>query len=194
MRRLLTLLLATAAVLAAVVAAGPGLPGRSGSGEPIRGRITAVVDGDTLHVRADGKRYTVRLIGIDTPESKRPGTPVECGALRAAAHMLGLAFSSPRDTDGDGVVDAEGGEGHRVTLRTDPTQDEFDRYGRLLAYVAPRTGGTLQERMLRAGWATTYVFERPFRAVQDFRAAERRARDAGRGVWGRCGGDFHRAP
>jgi micrococcal nuclease len=190
MRRLLTLVLATAAVLAAVAS---GLP-RGDSPERLQGRVTAVVDGDTLHVRADGERHTVRLIGIDTPESKRPGTPVECGALAAAAHMLRLAFTRPRDTDGDGLVDAEGGRGLRVTLRTDPTQDTHDRYGRLLAYVTPERGRTLQERMLRAGWATTYVFERPFRAVGSFRAAERGARRADRGVWGRCGGDFHRAP
>lgn len=185
-------MLATAAVLVAVAA---GLPRDSSEpGDRIRGRITAVVDGDTLHVRAEGRRYTVRLIGIDTPESKRPGTPVECGALSAAAHMLRLAFSDPRDTDGDGLVDAEGGRGRRVTLRTDPTQDSVDRYGRLLAYVTADGGGMLQERMLSAGWATTYVFEDAFSAVRSFRSAERRARRADRGVWARCGGDFHRAP
>ena len=188
MRRLLTLLLATAAALAAVAFSMPREPA-----EALEGRITAVVDGDTLHVRAEGERHTVRLIGIDTPESKRPGTPVEWGALGAAAHLLRLAFSRPRDTDGDGLLDAEGGRGLRVTLRTDPTQDRVDRYGRLLAYVEPARGPMLQERMLSAGWATTYVFERPFGAVESFRAAERRARRAGRGVWGRCGGDFHRA-
>jgi endonuclease YncB( thermonuclease family) len=48
--------------------------------------------------------------------------------------------------------------GRRVWLRTDSTQDVFDRYGRLLAYVDARSGGEdLGRRMLRAGWAKVYV-------------------------------------
>jgi len=89
-----------------------------------------VVDGDTVKVRAfrAGRRtYTVRLIGIDTPETKRPATPVECGGKEASASMLRLSFSAPKDSDGDGLLDREGGKGRRVTLTTDPTQDAFDR-------------------------------------------------------------------
>ena len=53
-----------------------------------RARVIAVVDGDTIKVRlADGGRETVRLVGIDTPESRRPKTPVECGAKRAGAAL-----------------------------------------------------------------------------------------------------------
>jgi Staphylococcal nuclease homologue len=62
------------------------------------------------------------LIGIDTPESHKPGTPVECGAKRATANMERLAYGS-------------GGTGRAVRLVTDPTQNTLDRYGRLLAYV-----------------------------------------------------------
>ena len=106
--------------------------------QTISARITSVVDGDTIKVRASGAKrdyYTVRLIGIDTPETKRPGVGVECGGKRATARMLQLAFTKPKDTDDDGLADEEGGDGRRVTLRTDPTQDTFDRYKRLLAYV-----------------------------------------------------------
>ena len=53
--------------------------------------MIAVVDGDTIKVRlADGTRETVRLVGIDTPESRRPKTPVECGAKRAAEALRRL--------------------------------------------------------------------------------------------------------
>jgi micrococcal nuclease len=148
----------------------------------IRARITDVVDGDTIKVRADGgerQTYTVRLIGIDTPETKRPGVGIECGGPEASSQMLKLAFT-------------DGGRGRRVTLRTDPTQDTFDRYDRLLAYVATRAGVQLQTRMLSAGWATTYVYNgHPFQRVKRFRNAEKRARVAGRGVYGMCDGDFH---
>ena len=74
--------------------------------------------------------------------------PVECGGRDATAQMLRLAFSAPTDSDGDGLLDREGGDGRRVVLRTDPTQDLFDRYDRLLAYVTTRGGTSLQKWML----------------------------------------------
>jgi micrococcal nuclease len=162
--------------------------------QEISARITDVTDGDTIKVRAYGatrKFYDVRLIGIDTPETKKPGVGVECGGREATSRMFDLAFSSPVDSDRDGFFDEQGGDGRRVTLRTDPTQDLFDRYDRLLAYVT--TSGTmLQTRMLSAGWATTYVYGgKPFQKTKRFRAAERRARNTDRGVYGECGGDFH---
>jgi micrococcal nuclease len=152
--------------------ASPPAPGRT-----IDARVTSVTDGDTIRATEIGgarTRYRVRLIGIDTPETDKPGTPVECGAKRATRHMEALAGR------------------RRVTLRTDPTQDTFDRYGRLLAYVTTRAGKSLQVEMLEAGWAKTYVYQhRPFAQLNRFRAAEERARTHKRGVWGRCGADFH---
>jgi micrococcal nuclease len=165
-----------------------------GGGEPrrtIRAQITDVVDGDTIDVRAGGRDYRVRLIGIDTPETKKPGTQVECGGEAATSNLLRLAFTAPADSDGDGLLDAEGGTGRRVTLRTDPTQDTFDRYRRLLAYATTPGGEDLAVGQLSAGWATVYVFERPFRRLSRFRAGEREARDRSRGVWRECGGNFH---
>jgi len=162
----------------------------------IDARITSVSDGDTIKVRAFGARrdfYTVRLIGIDTPETRDPGTPVECGGKRATSNMLALAFTAPTDENGDGLLDQEGGQGRRVTLRTDPTQATFDRYGRLLAYVTTRSSVNLGARQIADGWAKVYIFNRtPFQQVKRFQAAERRARARSRGVWGRCGGNFHR--
>jgi micrococcal nuclease len=159
-------------------------------------RITDVVDGDTVKVRAYGARrrhYTVRLIGIDTPETKRPGVAIECGGPQASSNMYRLAFRRHRDRNGDGRFD-DGSKGRRVVLRTDPTQDTFDRYGRLLAYVTTSAGVSLQKRQLHAGWAEVYVYRgNPFRQVGAFRRAERSARRHERGVWDRCDGDFHRS-
>jgi endonuclease YncB( thermonuclease family) len=107
--------------------------------------------------------------------------------------MFDLAFSDPLDTDGDGILDSEGGQGRRVTLTTDPSQDTVDRYGRLLAYVTTRSGVNLAVAQLAAGWAKVYVFRRAFRQVRRFRAASARARSGRRGVWQLCGGNFHRA-
>lgn len=158
-------------------------------------QIIDVTDGDTIRIRSDETRrrtYTVRLIGIDTPETRKPGTPVECGGKEATSNLLRAAFSAPVDTDGDGLLDREGGAGDRVTVTTDPTQDSFDRYRRLLAYVTTADRQNLAVEQLRAGWAALYVYRHPFRQLKRFRAAENQASAADWGVWGACRGDFHR--
>jgi micrococcal nuclease len=150
------------------------------------------VDGDTIRVKLANARFeTVRLIGIDTPETKKPGVAVECGGKRATDNLLRLSFTAPVDTDGDGLLDDEGGDGRRVTLRTDPTQDTRDSFGRLLAYVTTSANRNLAVDQLAGGWAKVFVFDRPFRQLARFRAAERRAKTAGRGSWTTCGGNFH---
>ena len=142
-------------------------------------QITRVIDGDTVEVRLTSRRrLTVRLIGIDTPETKRPGVAVECGGRNATALMKRIAYQH--------------GRGRRVTLVGDPSQDSTDRYGRTLAYVDARGTGDLGHRMLQAGWATVYVFEAPFARLARYRDASAAAQQASAGVWARCGGDFHR--
>lgn len=153
--------------------------------------VTGVTDGDTIKVRRGFRRYTIRLIGIDTPETKRPGTPVECGGREATSRMFRLAFTRPRDGDGDGLYDRNGGKGRRVKVTTDPTQDRRDQYGRLLAYVSSARG-SLAAAQLRAGWASVYVFDDPFEQLTAFQTAEASARDSARGAWGKCAGNFHR--
>ncbi len=77
--------------------------------------------------------------------------------------------------------------GRRVSVRTDPTQDTYDRYGRLLAYLD--AGGTdLGEAVLRAGWARVYVYDQPFRRLAAYRQAGSTARGGDRGIWGSCSG------
>jgi endonuclease YncB( thermonuclease family) len=153
--------------------------------------VTAVTDGDTIKVRRGFRRYTIRLIGIDTPETRKPGTPIECGGREATSRMYRLAFTRPRDTDHDGLYDRKGGKGRRVKVTTDPTQDLRDQYGRLLAYVSSARGN-LAAAQLRAGWASVYVFENPFEQLATFHAAEASARNSSRGAWGKCAGNFHR--
>jgi endonuclease YncB( thermonuclease family) len=125
--------------------------------------ITRVVDGDTVELD-NGK--TVRLIGIDTPEVYG-GT--ECGGAQASAYMERIAT------------------GRRVSVRTDPTQDTYDRYGRLLAYL-DAGGRDLGEAVLRAGWARVYVYDQPFRRLAAYRHAGSAARGGDRGIWSSCSG------
>ena len=170
----------------ALAAAAPPAAART-----IRGDVVWVSDGDTVIVRAGGDEFDVRLLGIDTPETKKPGVAVECGGREATSRMWRLTFTAPYDGDGDGRLDRPGGMGRRIVLRTDPTQLRYDRFGRLLAY-ATVGGRSLQERMIASGWATTYLLGwTPFRKRDRFLALEKGAQRAGRGVYGKCGGDFH---
>jgi micrococcal nuclease len=153
--------------------------GSSGSGSGSRSRDAArverVVDGDTLKVRLGGRSERVRIIGIDTPESVKPGTSPECGSKAAARAMRRRV-------------------GRTVVLVSDPTQDRRDRYDRLLRYVQSPGGTDLGRAQVRAGWAEVYVYDgHPFKRVSAYRAASRRAERAGAGVFGRCHGEFHRS-
>jgi micrococcal nuclease len=162
-------------ILTLLLVALAAFGGRAVLTPPEDGEVTRVVDGDTLHVQVDGRDETVRLLGIDTPELHRPDTPVECGA-RAASHSM-----------------EELADGRRVDLVTDPSQDQRDRYGRLLAYAVTRGGVDLGEAIVRRGWAEVYVYDGPFQRLARYRAAAAAARRADRGVSARCGGDFHSA-
>lgn len=140
--------------------------------------VVRAVDGDTIVARPNGKERRVRLIGIDTPEvfAARSGSR-ECGGREASAFAKRLAKRY-----------------RKVVLRTDPTQDEIDRYGRLLAYVdLPDSRRSYQSELLKAGWAKTYVYEgKPFARVKAFRKVQATAKKGRRGVYAKCNGDFRR--
>ena len=147
-------------------------------------RVLSVVDSDTIKVRtSSGRSLTVRLVGIDAPETRKPGASVECGGSEATGVMKKLVLHKRRGR----VV------GRAVTLTSDPTQDATDRYGRTLAYVNVVGGGDVGRSMVKTGWATVYVYEAPFARLATFTSAQDAAKAAGRGAWGACGGDFHRA-
>jgi endonuclease YncB( thermonuclease family) len=171
------MLAAASALALATGCAGIGHGQAAGpAGKATSARVIRDVDGDTILASVGGRRRYVRLIGIDAPESVRPGTPVECGAKAAARSMAGLARA-----------------GAHVRLVADPTQDRVDRYGRLLRYVQ-RSGHDLGKTQIRRGWAEVYVYyaSGPFERVRAYRRAERSARRPDRGAFKRCGGDFHK--
>ena len=118
-----------------------------------------------MEVDFRGRTLTVRLIGIDTPESVAPGEPVQCFAIEASSYTTDRL------------------EGERVRLQFDV--ERIDPYGRTLAYVW--LGDELfNETLVREGYAFVTTYPPNVRYVDRFRAAQREARSAGRGVWGRC--------
>jgi micrococcal nuclease len=138
--------------------------------------VTRVVDGDTIEARIRarvegpgagralvGRVYDVRLIGIDTPESVKPGTPVQCFAREATAATEALVA------------------GAAVTLVKDV--EEADGYGRLLRYVyfGEEMVGA---RLVANGYAFAYTYPPNVRHAQLLLALQRQARRADRGLWG----------
>jgi endonuclease YncB( thermonuclease family) len=133
------------------------------------GKVTKVVDGDTVDVRlSTGKVRRVRMIGIDTPEVYG-GT--QCGGPKASESMKAL---TPVGT--------------RVKLVSDRTQDRVDRYGRILRYVIKRsTGRDMNRAQVARGWARVYVYNgNPFERVAGYRNAQSAAKAAPRGIWKVC--------
>jgi micrococcal nuclease len=167
-RRVLFLFLA---VLLAVLAGCAHATARRAAG-PQAGAGSAaverVVDGDTLIVRVNGRRERVRLVGVDTPESVKPNTPVQCFAIEASNRTKALL---PAGTGVRLVGDVE----------------QRDHYKRLLAYVYRASDNLFVNlALVREGYAVPYTFPPNVAHRAEFVAAAADARDAKRGLWSRC--------
>jgi micrococcal nuclease len=166
-RRHTILIVAALVAVVAVLAVRLSAHHREQAPTGATGEVTRVVDGDTIHVDVGGSDETVRYIGVDTPESVKPGTPVQCFAEKASARNHALV------------------EGQRVRLRFDA--ERRDRYGRLLAYVYRDGDGVfVNARLVRDGYARTLTIAPNVRFADRFAALQRRARRADRGLWATC--------
>jgi micrococcal nuclease len=160
------------AVLVGAAACGSGSSPSASPDSPGAGaaEITRVVDGDTVRVAIAGAEERVRLIGIDTPETHGQGGLRECFGTEATRRMAELL---PPGTPVRLVRDVEA----------------RDRYDRLLAYVYRAADGLFVNlAMAREGFATTLTYPPNVAHAEEFVAAVRAARQARRGLWGRCGG------
>src|SRR3954451_3795305 len=163
--RLVVLLLALA--FAGCQAVGGGGESDRSPDRTQTGRVVRVVDGDTIHVRLGGVEEKVRYIGIDTPESVKPGTPVQCFAKRASAYNERLV----------------GGERVRVVRDAEAR----DRYGRLLAYVyRSRDGLFVNAELVRGSYAQPLTIPPNVAHAAQFRRLAAAARRGGRGLWSAC--------
>ena len=131
-------------------------------------RVVHVSDGDTIDVMVGHTRERVRLLGVDTPESVKPNTPVQCfakdaSAFTAAALPIGTAVRLERDIE------------------------PRDAYGRLLAYVYRAADGLFVNLALaRGGYARTLAIKPNVAHSDEFAATVAEATAAGRGLWGAC--------
>ena len=125
--------------------------------------VTRVVDGDTIHVEGIG---SVRLIGVDTPETVDPRKPVEFFAKESSefTHRIALA----------------------KVVRLEFDFQQKDKHDRTLAYVYLPDGTFLNAEIVKQGYGHAYT-RYPFKYLDQFRGYEREARELGQGLWGAQG-------
>ncbi len=127
--------------------------------------VVKIVDGDTIKVNNRGVTETVRLIGIDTPETVDPRKPVQCFGKEASNTTSNLLKS------------------RIVLLEADASQGDKDKYGRLLRYVFLSDGTNINETLIREGYAYEYTYNLPYKYQAVFKSAQVYARENKRGLW-----------
>lgn len=159
-----------AAVIVAVAVLLPRDGESGGHGGEGAATVVRVVDGDTVVVDVGGTEESVRLIGIDTPESVARDRPNECFGAEASARLESLLPV---------------GTAVRLTRDVEPR----DMYDRLLAYVQRLSDGLfVNAAQVADGYAEAKDYPPNTAYRDDFEAAERAARSAGLGLWSACGG------
>ncbi|MFB3892293.1 MAG: thermonuclease family protein [Phycisphaerae bacterium] len=130
-------------------------------------KVVHVVDGDTIDIDVPGPHaycQRIRLIGVDTPETVKPNTPVEHFGPEASAFTKKTALNQT------------------VTLQLDPTHDTRDRYDRLLAYIVLPDGRMLNRVLVEEGYGYAYpLFAHPHK--KEFEKLQKDAMKARRGLW-----------
>lgn len=131
--------------------------------ETIEAKIINVIDGDTFAATVNGKEERIRLLLVDTPETKHPDKPIQPFGEEASAFTKSILTN-----------------GKVVQLEFDLAQR--DKYGRLLAYVYV-DGKMLNEILLEKGFARLAVFPPNTQYVDEFGALQENAQTAGVGIW-----------
>ena len=99
--------------------------------------VAAVIDGDTIDLAISDHKYPttrIRLLGVDTPETKNPNTGIMYYGPQASAFTAKLC------------------ENQQVMVLLDTTADQRDKYGRLLAYIRLPDGSVLNQRIIAEGF------------------------------------------
>ena len=164
---------AAIALVALAAVTGCGSDGADeGLGHVVSARVVRVIDGDTIEATIDGAEEDVRYIGVDTPETVKPGSPVECYGPQASAANHRLV------------------EGRTVRLVFDA--ERRDVYDRLLAYVYTETRGQpgkgrfVNAALVRQGYARTLEIAPNTEHAPQLSRLQAQAGRAGRGLWDAC--------
>ena len=129
--------------------------------------IDHFIDGDTIAISMNGRSESVRMIGVDTPETHKPNAPVQCYGPAAAAFTKNLIGSQ------------------KVRLESDPDSQDRDRYDRLLRYVYTADGQMVETALIQGGYGFAYI-DFPFTKKQEFIQDQQAAQSTNKGLWGNC--------
>ncbi len=144
-----------------------GAPGPSAQTSPT---VVEVIDGDTVVINFDGHHETVRLLGVDTPETVDPNRPVQCFGPEASQF---LQDALPPGTAVRAIRDVEA----------------RDRFGRLLVYLVRTEDGVfINGELLRRGFGDIAIYSPNVAYQEDLEHALATARTSQAGLWTACGG------
>jgi micrococcal nuclease len=129
--------------------------------------VLEVYDGDTIAVDMNGTTERVRMIGVDTPETHHPNQPVQCYGPEASNYTNQLL------------------SGKTVRLEADPTNQNRDRYDRLLRYVYAENGDLVNQNLISLGYGFEYLSFR-FEKSKEFAEIGDTARQNKVGLWSAC--------
>ncbi len=132
--------------------------------EKRRYKVLKVIDGDTIVINYNQKKTTLRLIGIDSPETKHPNKPVQCFGKKASKKMKQLVLNK------------------EIKIKRDKISSNRDKYNRLLRYVYVNDTFVNAE-MVKQGYAYAYLTF-PFEYSNKFRKLQQEARKQKLGLWG----------
>ncbi len=139
--------------------------------------VTRIVDGDTLKIRYWGKEESIRLIGIDPPES-RVNKKAKRDAKRSGQDIKTITAMGKKATE---YVESLVKPGDLITIEFDAQQR--DRYDRLLGYVYLSNGKMLNEEIVKAGYANIMTIPPNVKYQDRFLRAYKEARERERGLW-----------
>ncbi len=135
-------------------------------------RVEKIIDGDTIIASENGKNVTVRMIGINAPETGLGSRPKECFGFEATEHLKKILPV-----------------GTAIALDTDSSQGTYDKYNRVLAYVMFADHTNINLQMIQDGYAYEYTYNQPYLYVAAFKESQQIAQKEGKGLWanGACG-------
>lgn len=130
--------------------------------------VVSVIDGDTFKAKVGRHVITVRLLGIDTPETVDPRKPEQCYGIEASNETKKILA------------------GQSVRLQLNPDREEKDRYGRYLAYAYLADNTLLNKYLIENGFAREYTYGKSYVFQTDFKESEETAKKNRIGLWGVC--------
>lgn len=128
-------------------------------------QVLKVIDGDTVSININGEKETLRLIGVDTPETVHPNKPVECFGIEASNYAKDLLSNKI------------------ISVEYDQSQGEVDKYGRSLVYIFLPDGRNFNKIMIEEGYAYEYTYSEVYKYQKEFKESQTYAKENKLGLW-----------